>query len=253
MKVFELAKELDIKALDLLEKIKPLDLQVKNHMSSLTPEQETQIRGFLSAQSAPQEETKPKKTTTRKTAEPKEPKAPKKIVVRTRKPGTDAASQEEAPAATASSPEAASATRAPTLVRRKNVIVRREVIADENAVEAASSEVEADSFTESDTGSETLAEEARNATLRQSVSQEEEDPLLQKDEDLTKDLATEFTEEMFTQSRSKKEDEDNFSAEAPPEVAPPEVATAAPVEGGPRRLSRYSVIRVVSPDRKSVV
>jgi translation initiation factor IF-2 len=53
MKVFELAKELDTKALDLIEKIKPLNLTVKNHMSELSDEQVTRIKDFYTQASAP--------------------------------------------------------------------------------------------------------------------------------------------------------------------------------------------------------
>ena len=44
MKVFELAKELDTKALDLIEKIKPLNMSVKNHMTDLSDDQIVKIK-----------------------------------------------------------------------------------------------------------------------------------------------------------------------------------------------------------------
>ena len=47
IKVFELAKEFNLKALDLIDKIKPLDLKLKNHMADLTAEQAERIRSFL--------------------------------------------------------------------------------------------------------------------------------------------------------------------------------------------------------------
>lgn len=53
MKVFELAKELDTKALDLIEKVKPLNLSLKNHMSDLSDDQVLKIREFITQQSAP--------------------------------------------------------------------------------------------------------------------------------------------------------------------------------------------------------
>jgi translation initiation factor IF-2 len=261
MKVFELAKELDTKALDLIEKIKPLGLEVKNHMSTLTPEQEAQIRNFLAAASAAQEEPKSKKTATRKSAaEPKESNEPKKIVVRSRKSAADAPSEEGAAASTVRAASSES-SKTPTLLRRKNVIVRREPISEEtsssigdvpalSSSEASSGATEAIEAVETTEATpDTLGDEARSAVLRSSAAQEEDDPLLEKDEDLTKDLASEFTEEMFTQSRVQKEEDEDFSAAA--QAADPELsaaATTAPVEGAPRRsLSRYSVIRVVAP------
>lgn len=52
MKVFELAKELDTKALDLIEKIKPLNFSIKNHMSELSDEQVLKIKDFVNPSSA---------------------------------------------------------------------------------------------------------------------------------------------------------------------------------------------------------
>jgi translation initiation factor IF-2 len=52
MKVFELAKELDTKALDLIEKIKPLNFSIKNHMSELSDEQVLKIKEFVNPSAA---------------------------------------------------------------------------------------------------------------------------------------------------------------------------------------------------------
>ena len=52
MKVFELAKELDTKALDLIEKIKSLNFSIKNHMSELSDEQVLKIKEFVNPSSA---------------------------------------------------------------------------------------------------------------------------------------------------------------------------------------------------------
>lgn len=54
IKVFELAKELDLKALDLIERVKPLGLQIKNHMASLSDEDVEKIRSFLGGGSTQQ-------------------------------------------------------------------------------------------------------------------------------------------------------------------------------------------------------
>ncbi len=68
IKVFELAKELNIKALDLIDKIKPLDLKLKNHMSDLSGEQVEKIKNFLNP---PEASDSPKK----KSAVTRRPKA----------------------------------------------------------------------------------------------------------------------------------------------------------------------------------
>ncbi len=52
MKVFELAKELDTKALDLIEKIKPLNFSIKNHMSELSDDQVLKIKEFINPAAA---------------------------------------------------------------------------------------------------------------------------------------------------------------------------------------------------------
>ncbi|HVJ64727.1 MAG TPA: translation initiation factor IF-2 [Bdellovibrionota bacterium] len=62
LKVFELAKELDLKALDLIDKVKPLGLQIKNHMASLTSEEVEKIREFLGGAAPTAGESKPKKS-----------------------------------------------------------------------------------------------------------------------------------------------------------------------------------------------
>ncbi len=63
IKVFELAKELNLKALDLIDKIKPLDLRLKNHMAELTGEQVDKIKAFLNP---PEPEAKKKPTVARR-------------------------------------------------------------------------------------------------------------------------------------------------------------------------------------------
>lgn len=76
MKVFELAKELDIGAIDLVEKLKGMGLNVRNHMVKLSDEEVAQAKQAF----APEEEKKvaKKKVTKKKTAK----KATKKKVVK---------------------------------------------------------------------------------------------------------------------------------------------------------------------------
>ena len=57
MKVFELAKELDVGAIDLVEKLKSLGMGVRNHMVSLDDDQVIKARSAY----APVIEEKPKK------------------------------------------------------------------------------------------------------------------------------------------------------------------------------------------------
>jgi len=79
MKVYELAKELDIKALDLLKKVAPLKLKAKNHMAGLTDEEVIKIKAFLDESEAP----KKKKVVRRKKSAKK--KVGRRLVVRRKK------------------------------------------------------------------------------------------------------------------------------------------------------------------------
>jgi len=262
MKVFELAKELDLKSLELIEKIKPLDLQVKNHMASLSPEQIQQIKDFLSPPAAAPE---PKKVLTRKPKAPvEESAAPKQVVVRTRKTSSKEELSVEAAEAPVSEASATSALVTPVVRRRSGIVVRREVIGGtpdetESTDENLSAEADADALdTASASDAAKPAAESPESTIV-ARSAPEQDPMLEKDTAL-KDLESEFTEEMFTQSRTAPEEDDFSAAAAEAEaaaIAAEEAAAAAqsassatpaaPGTTAPRRLSRYSVIRVVSP------
>jgi translation initiation factor IF-2 len=92
IKVFELAKELDIKALDLIDRVKPLGLQIKNHMASLSDEEVEKIRSFLGT-SATASESTPKKKAPKTAVATKGPKAVRRkatVITRTRKGNEEA-------------------------------------------------------------------------------------------------------------------------------------------------------------------
>jgi|GEM_PF-290253 len=78
MKVFELAKEFDCKALELIDKIKPLNLDVKNHMSALSDEQIEKIRAFIAGAESTSATPKKKKILRKKVVK-------KKRIIRKRK------------------------------------------------------------------------------------------------------------------------------------------------------------------------
>jgi translation initiation factor IF-2 len=134
IKVFELAKELNIKALELIDKVRPLDLKLKNHMAELTAAQVEQIKNFLNPPAAAE--------------------APKKIV--TRKKATPA------PAAAAAAPAPAAATK----------VVRRRAASDEAAVEETPAAESAPVETGADSAAETLepAYEAPAAVVDEPVA-----------------------------------------------------------------------------------
>ena len=77
MKVFELARELELKPLDLVETLKDEGFSVRNHMSALSDDELIKVRGILEAK---EEAAKPvaKKKTKRKTTKKKKVTAAKK-------------------------------------------------------------------------------------------------------------------------------------------------------------------------------
>ena len=70
MKVFDLAKKLNLKSTDLMKTIKLLKLPVRSHMVELTPEQVEQINQFLDPK-ASSKKTSTKKTSSKKTTSKK--------------------------------------------------------------------------------------------------------------------------------------------------------------------------------------
>jgi translation initiation factor IF-2 len=120
-KIFELAKELDKGALDLVEELKSKGFAVRNHMSSLSDEDVTKVMEMMAA-AAPAEPAK-KKVTKKKTAKKKTAK--KKVV----KKATKSADGEEKEAATEDKP-------AKKVVRKKKTVVRRKASAKSEAEEA---------------------------------------------------------------------------------------------------------------------
>ena len=70
MKVFDLAKKLNLKSTDLMKSIKMLKLPVKSHMVELTSEQVEQIEQFLypKEKKASTKKASTKKATTKATA-----------------------------------------------------------------------------------------------------------------------------------------------------------------------------------------
>lgn len=252
MKVYELAKELDVKSLDLIAQIKPLKLPIKNHMSAIDDEQVAQIKAFLTAEAAEKETTK--KTAKKKTAKKK---AAKKTVAK--KTASKAVKKKTVvkKKAAAVAEEEAPKKAAPSIVRRKAVIRREGGDAAAETTPAAEAAPEAAPVVEAATPEAATAPEvpvveaapaaeavtteeikpADSSTIRQNINEEEVDPMLAKDDELTSSLQSEFTEETFA---TRTVEEDDFEEAAPEPETP-----AAPEESSDKR--RYSVIRVVTP------
>ncbi|MGB0454857.1 MAG: translation initiation factor IF-2 N-terminal domain-containing protein, partial [Bacteriovoracaceae bacterium] len=113
-KIFELAKELDLKPLDLVEKLKAEGFSVRNHMTSLADEEVAKALELLK----PAEEEKPKKKTKKKVVKKK---VVKKKVIKKTAASEETASSDSSPAEPESAEEvqAADDSKVKTVVRRK--------------------------------------------------------------------------------------------------------------------------------------
>jgi len=85
IKVYELAKELSIDSLSLVEKLKELKIEVKNHMSSLPPEAAEVARTALASKKSPASKTTKKTASSKTKAKTKS----SKVIVRSRKKTAD--------------------------------------------------------------------------------------------------------------------------------------------------------------------
>jgi translation initiation factor IF-2 len=127
IKVYELAKELQIDSISLLDKLKELDIVVKSHMSSLEPDQAQAARSAIDGKKAKKKVSKKasKKTasttatpkTTKKTARKTSP-ARKKAVTKTATATATATATTTAVPAEAST-EARAGKNASTIIRRR--------------------------------------------------------------------------------------------------------------------------------------
>jgi translation initiation factor IF-2 len=94
-KIFELAKELDMGALDLVEVLKTRGYQVRNHMTALTDEEVVKFMAEFKKDSAP---TGDEKKTTKKVVK-------KKVAVKKASSAATEAPKEAAPVAKVSTPD----------------------------------------------------------------------------------------------------------------------------------------------------
>jgi translation initiation factor IF-2 len=121
-KVFELAKEMELNSLDLVEKIKDMGITVRNHMSSLSDEDVDKV---LSLHAAPDEKVAVKKT--KKKAAKK--KTTKKVAKKTTKKTTKKASAETDQvddSEVSEEPKKKTAIRKKAVIRKKATSVKKE-------------------------------------------------------------------------------------------------------------------------------
>ena len=157
MKIFELAKELDMGAIDLVERLKTEGLNVRNHMSSLSDEELTKAREFL----VPKVEKKvtKKKATKKKVAKKK---VAKKATAKT----SDSGKGEEA-----KKQETVTKKRS-TVIRKKSDSAEESLVASEAEENQEVTQVEIKpegSFSLSQTLAKTLGEEPAKETAKNSA------------------------------------------------------------------------------------
>lgn len=131
MKIFDLAKELDMGALDLVESLKTKGFAVRNHMSSLTDEEVTQVREEFKAKTEAAGATK-KKATVRKKKTVKK-KVVKKVSATSESEGTDSV---EKPVVKKKAESATDSKK--TVTRKKKTSVIRKKAGDSENDEASS-------------------------------------------------------------------------------------------------------------------
>ena len=141
VKIFELAKELDIGAIDLVEKLRTDGYSIRNHMSSLSEDEAEQVRkSFASAE--PAKKTK-KKTTKKKVAKKK---TTKKKVVKKSSSKSDTDGDEKIVVAKEASEEGDSKKK---VVKKKRTVIRKKTSkAAKEAVEETSEDTDTNEVVE---------------------------------------------------------------------------------------------------------
>lgn len=219
IKVFELAKELDLKALELIEKIKPLDLKIKNHMAELSEEQVETIKKFLNPPAAPEPEKK-------------------KIVVRKKKVAEEESSEKKA-----SNPS--------VMIKKAGILIKKEgagvgsvdtIAGPQNpSPHEVAAHVHEETETPNENASQLIHEEALGS---EQMSPEVLATAVESTEALAEPEEVHAgAEGLELPIPSKEQGPAETPIQGVADQSPETVPVAAPV----RRGNRYSIIRVVSP------
>jgi translation initiation factor IF-2 len=225
IKVFELAKEFDLKALDLIEKIKTLNLKIKNHMADLTPEQVDQIRQFMRPP-APALELDKKKTVIKKGSKSK----PDSNAVAAAS-GSKSVVIKKAVTIIKKDKEGGSKTSDTEIIHSGLVVDSIDKPSNEEFAVAESHSPEVTVASAVDSLNQVTLESTESETVRVDLDSHDEKFINPEDSEA---LIKEFMGPEKPEQPAEPQTQDlNSNTEAPP---------AAPVRRGPR----YSIIRVVS-------
>ena len=211
-KIFELAKDFDMKPLDLVDKLKAEGFNVRNHMSSLTDEEIEKVETLLK----PVEAEPAKKKVTKKKAVRK--KAAKKTATK------KAASSEEKSAddeEKTTKKTAKKAVRRKTVVRRKSSKKDDETAEAENETLAASPETTAEGTEETTAKTETPATEDEDGSGLRVVSrpaaEEEEtksDEADSEKKEVFKEKVHKFTPVFIPEKKAESERSDDDASDS---------------------------------------
>lgn len=131
-KIFEIAKELDMGAIDLVEKLKSEGFSVRNHMTSLTDEEVEKVMALMAPAPAPE---KKKKKTKKKVTKKKTTKK-KVTVVKKTSASEEAPAQEEVKAESKGEDvgvESDTSAKSSTVRKKKKAVIRKKSGSDEES------------------------------------------------------------------------------------------------------------------------
>lgn len=118
VKIFELAKEFDVGAIDLVEQLRSKGYAIRNHMSSLTDEEAAEVRKSLTPEKPEKKATK--KKTKKKVAKKTTKKVTKKV---TKKASTDAKAEDGEKAVEVAAADGEKTTK--KTVKKKRTVIRK--------------------------------------------------------------------------------------------------------------------------------
>lgn len=227
IKVFELAKELNLKALELLDKIKPLDLKLKNHMADLSAEQVEQIRSFLNPPESTAATQGKRKVIIRKNVEPTTKASA--LIVKRKPTSSTLFVKKESDSAVAESGE-----------NRSGLDVHASENATSNQDLAPQDSLAADHLVASDQGSDIARDQLIINENSLSSSEIQTQSVSPAEQSVGNESAQSTKLETSTVTTAGAPNESGAASALPETPAAP----AVPVRRGPR----YSIIRVVSPE-----
>ena len=204
LKVYELAKEFGIAPLDLVEKLKTLEINVKNHMSELTDSDAEKARSVLKAGSVSS------KKAAADSAVKTKPATPKKVVARRASPGGDSVAVSAIPVvpAAATTPPPAKPKAA---VKKKTLTTSTAAATPTVAAPAAAADASSSSSTVirrrllSDGATQTVTSTVSTETTKEAIKEEVKVDLKEETKtDVGHDLAAEKLPEPTTDSSDGK-------------------------------------------------